>query len=280
MGAILVTSPAVRAADESAADESAGALMRFYLGTHHPHWLALIDVPLFVSRRRLTGRKTLPVAIGRWALDSGGFTELSMFGKWETSASDYISDVRRFAAEIGGMEWAAPQDWMCEPHIVEKTGLSVHEHQARTVENLLILRMLAPDLPFVPVLQGWTLSDYVRCAALYESAGVDLVGEPLVAIGSVCRRQQLEGGREVVQWFSRQGVKLHAFGMKQTGLKECGWMLASSDSLAWSYQARLSPPLEGCTHKACANCMRYALQWREKLLRTIGPQQPDLGLPL
>ena len=31
----------------------------FYLGTHHPSWLHKTDVPLFISRRRLTGRKTL-----------------------------------------------------------------------------------------------------------------------------------------------------------------------------------------------------------------------------
>ena len=51
--------------------------------------------------------------------------------------------------------WAAPQDWMCEPAIIAKTGLAVVEHQRRTVTNFLELQALAPDLPFIPVLHGW-----------------------------------------------------------------------------------------------------------------------------
>src|SRR5690242_4741899 len=97
--------------------------MRFYLGTHMPSWLTKTDVPLFVSHRRLLGelrpgrgaRKTLPRARGPWALDSGGFTELQMFGEWRTTPAEYIAAVRRYRDEIGGLVWAAPMDWMCEP---------------------------------------------------------------------------------------------------------------------------------------------------------------------
>ncbi len=64
--------------------------MRFYLGTHHASWLGRTDVPLFVSRRRLAGIRRLPRALGPWALDSGGFTELSMFGRWRTTAAQYV----------------------------------------------------------------------------------------------------------------------------------------------------------------------------------------------
>ncbi|MGW4241176.1 deazapurine DNA modification protein DpdA family protein [Nocardia sp. NPDC004722] len=46
--------------------------MKFYLGTHQPHWLALTDVPLFISDVRLRDRKTFPRARGEWGLDSGG----------------------------------------------------------------------------------------------------------------------------------------------------------------------------------------------------------------
>jgi len=61
----------------------------FYLGTCQVSWLATAGVPLFVSHRRLAPRKTLPRAIAEWALDSGGFTELSLFGEWRTSARQY-----------------------------------------------------------------------------------------------------------------------------------------------------------------------------------------------
>jgi hypothetical protein len=72
---------------------------------------------------------------------------------------------------------------MCEPVMIKRTGLSVHEHQERTGSNYLELRALAPHLPFVPVIQGWQLADYLRCVALYESAGVNLAPLPRVGLG-------------------------------------------------------------------------------------------------
>jgi hypothetical protein len=164
--------------------------VKFYLGTHMPQWLKKLDVPLFVSHRRLAGRRTLPRARAGWALDSGGFTELSMYGRWHTEARDYVAAVRRYAEEIGNLEWAAPMDWMVEPAMLAKTGLSVRDHQRRTVENFLHLRELAPDLPFIPVLQGWTIEDYLRCVDRYAAAGIDLTSYPTVGLGSVCRRSR------------------------------------------------------------------------------------------
>jgi hypothetical protein len=152
-------------------------------------WLSAVDIPLFVSHRRLAPRRALPVASAAWALDSGGFTELNLHGCWQSTEREYVVAVGRYRAEVGRLSWAAPMDWMCEPFVVAKTGLSVREHQHRTVGNFLKLRELAPDLSFIPVLQGWTESDYHNCLALYDNAGVDLVAEPLVGIGSICRRQ-------------------------------------------------------------------------------------------
>lgn len=233
-------------------------------------------MPLFISRRRLHKRRSLPRAIGPWALDSGGFTECSMYGGWSLTARQYADEVERYYSEIGRMEWAAPQDWMVEPWVIERTGLSVEEHQFRTVENYLELRSIAPHLPFVPVLQGWTFMEYQAHAQMYLGYGVDLTKLPLVGIGSVCRRQQTQGGREVIEHFAGLGLRLHAFGLKLNGLREVGYLLASSDSLAWSYNARKNPPLPACTHRRCSNCIRYALRWRGRVLRTLEVQQPSL----
>jgi hypothetical protein len=126
----------------------------------------------------------------RWALDSGGFTELSLHGRWITTATDYADAVDRYAAQAGRLDFAAPQDWMCEPAIIARTGLTVREHQDRTVASYLELRALAPHLPFIPVVQGWHLADYLACVDLYRSAGVDLARVPLTGLGSVCRRHR------------------------------------------------------------------------------------------
>lgn len=250
--------------------------MNFWLGTHEPSWLARsdVDVPLFVSHRRLARyKRRLPVSTAPWALDSGGFTELNLHGRWVTTEAEYVSAVRRYAGEIGNLAWAAPMDWMCEPFVVAKTGLSVEEHQRRTVDNYISLRAAAPTLPFIPVLQGWTLADYLHCVDLYTAAGVDLTTLPLVGIGSVCRRQNTAEVDYIVSTIAGLGIALHGFGVKTVGLQRYADQLSSADSLAWSYRARNAPPTPGCTHKSCANCPRFALKWRDKVLRRVGHQQ-------
>lgn len=242
----------------------------FLLGTHHPDWLEKTSAPLFISRRALTEYRRLPKRPdGVWALDSGGFTEISMHGRWMTSAREYAADVQRFSEQIGSMLWAAPQDWMCEPEMIRKTGLNVEEHQRRTVQSVLELRALGANV--IPVLQGWSLGQYYDCWDMYEEAGINLLEEKVVGLGSVCRRQSMMSASHIVTYLSMDGLKLHGFGFKVTGLKACASMLESSDSLAWSLNARMNDPLPECVgkHKKCNNCMAYALQWREELLNTI-----------
>jgi hypothetical protein len=237
--------------------------MKFYLGTHRPYWLWKVNVPLFVSRRTLSKVKNRGQALAPWALDSGGFTELSINGKWTITAQQYAKEVKQLQ-EIGQMKWAAPQDWMCEPWIIEKTGLSVIEHQRRTVLNYL--ELLDLGCPVIPVLQGWTMDDYKQCADLYEDAGVELAKQHTVGLGSVCRRQATAEIGEIAQWGHHAGYCLHGFGVKSAGIKKYGQFLASADSLAWSYTGRFHPePL--CEKKTCANCLHYALSWREKVIK-------------
>lgn len=240
----------------------------FYLGTHQPHWLWRAGFPLFVSHRQLARRpRRLRPASCRWALDSGGFTELSLHGRWVTPAEDYAAAVAGYAEQVGGLEFAAPQDWMCEPFMIERTGLSVGEHLHRTVANYLTLRQLAPELPVIPVVQGWRLADYLACLNLYASAGVDLAALPRVGLGSVCRRQSTAEIAVIVAELAGRGLRLHGFGVKTGGLHLYGHLLASADSMAWSYTARRLPALPGCTgHANCANCLTYATAWRHRIL--------------
>ena len=243
--------------------------MIFYLGAHHPSWLGTLDVPLFVSRRSLAKRRSLPRARGAWALDSGGFTELSLRGGWELPARAYAAEVRRYRDEIGGMTFAAPQDWMCEETVLKKTGLTVTEHQRRTIANFLELRAIAPDLPVIPVLQGSARYQYLDCIDLYAEAGVDLWKEPLVGVGTICRRQNSLYMTSLLRELGADGLRLHAFGFKKTGLRACANALTSADSLAWSANARKHPPIPGHPHKSCSNCPEWALEWRDELLASL-----------
>lgn len=247
----------------------------FYLGTHEPSWLEHAGVRLFVSNRRLFKRRSFPRAAAPWALDSGGFSELSLFDRWQTTHEQYVTLVRRYQSEIGRMEWCSAQDWMCEPQMLAKTGLTVAEHQRRTVRSFLRLRH--DGLPVIPPIQGWTHGDYLDCIELYDKMGVDLRREPLVGLGSICRRQSGTRAALIIADIARLGIRLHGYGLKIDGLTgsiDLGdsslrpgefQQLVTADSLAWSFDARHAPPLPGHTHKSCANCIDYAMKWRREL---------------
>lgn len=260
--------------------------MQFYLGSPEPSWLRRCrHLPLFISHNRLVRLVNLPRALTPWALDSGGFTEVTARGGWTTSPETYVRAVARYDAEIGGMEWAAPQDWMVEPQALAATGLTAAEHLRRTVANLPVLRELWPQYsdascPIVPSLQGdseapTSADDHLSCIGLYEREGIDLVREPLVGIGSVCRLQSTNRIGAVAGAIADAlpGVPLHGFGLKIQGLSQVAHLLASADSQAWSRGARYPSArrLPECTHAGpCTWCARRALAWRAEVLTAAG----------
>ena len=64
------------------------------------------------------------------------------------------------------------------------------------------LRELAPDLPIIPVVQGQHPEQYLYCVDLYRTlAMVDLTTEPLVGVGSVCRRQGTDEAGQIHRIF-------------------------------------------------------------------------------
>lgn len=257
-------------------------MSKFYLGTCQVDWLARTPHPLMVSYGRLRHRKTLPLARCEWIQDSRGFTELRQHGRWTFTAQEYASATETHRTEIGGMTAASVRDWMCEPSIIAKTGLSVAEHQQRTIDSYFELRALAPNMPWLPVLQGWTRADYLAHVEQYDKSGLDLRTLPLVGLGSVCRRQHTREVEELIRELHGYGLRLHGFGFKIQGLARVSDALTSSDSMAWSFDARRGRPLPDCRHGQdgqgkCSNCLRYALQWRLKALGMIAqPSQPHL----
>lgn len=167
---------------------------------------------------------------------------------------------------------------MCESFVLKKTGRTLRQHQESTVQSYLELKNLAPDLPWAPVLQGFEQGDYLRCADLYQSAGIDLTAAPVVGVGSICRRQATTEAVFILRRLATLGLKLHGFGFKTLGLQRVSSLLASSDSMAWSFAARRSPPLLGHQHKSCANCFQFAQEWRTRLLSELERQQRSESL--
>ena len=252
--------------------------MIFYLTTGEYTWLARAGVPLFVNYRRMwrqeeERKSEFRPALARWALDSGGFTELSTNGKWTIHSVRYANSIRRYMREIGNLDWCAPQDWMCEDAILKKTGLTVAIHQQRTIESYLDLKAMIPEAPIVPVLQGWLRAHYMDHIEQYDRVGIDLRKEPVVCMGTMCRRQDTMRASWIVREMAEMGLRCHALGAKTSGLPGYYNLIASADSLAWSYSAlkkhfRYS---HLCEHKVkrpggpvmCNNCFNWAMAWRE-----------------
>lgn len=243
----------------------------FYLGSTNPSWFKLTTVPLFLSHRRLHKKKTFYRARGNWCLDSGGFSELSLFGEWRTTEDYYVEKVKIYNQEIGNLVWAAPQDWMCEPFIIEKTGLSIEIHQERTIDSFISLKSRCPEVHWTPILQGWEPADYNSHIEQYLRRGIDLREEEIVGLGSVCRRQGLKETIPMIRDIVAQGISLHGLGFKKLGLRACADILTSSDSAAWSFHARRNKiRLAGHTHQVCNDCLEYALIWRNEVMQIDG----------
>jgi hypothetical protein len=128
--------------------------------------------------------------------------------------------------------------------------------------------MTAPHLPIVPVLQGWRADDYLRCAEMFEAAGIDLRAQLVVGVGSVCRRNE-DWPPQVIFLDVHLRLRLdnlHGFGVKGEVLRWSQGDLASADSMAWSFHARRQELPGSCGRHSCTNCLHYALAWRERLL--------------
>ncbi|MBQ1166450.1 hypothetical protein KBZ21_51530, partial [Streptomyces sp. A73] len=67
---------------------------------------------------------------------------------------------------------------------------------------------------------------------MYTDAGIDLAAEPIVGLGSVCRRQAPSEINEIVATLHSHGLRLHGFGVKTQGLSDYGPSLYSADSMA------------------------------------------------
>lgn len=210
----------------------------FYVGLHQPADAQHFN-RAFISVNRLRGRKK-PIAAPAWIMDSGAFTEIAEHGRYRQGVEDYAAEINRWAYPGSGLVCAVAQDYMCEPFIVAKTGLSVAEHQRLTIERYDALLPLVRGVEIMPVLQGYTVADYVAHIRQY---GARLKHGAYVGVGSVCKRNTDIGQVEAILIAikrERPDLRLHGFGLKITALSSgvIRDLLHSADSMAWSFAAR------------------------------------------
>lgn len=207
-----------------------------YLGIHHGRWLEQLTVPLCVTVRTMEKYRddweTHPKCFTSWILDSGAFVEISKYGQWRHDPDLYGGIVTRILDNVGTPPVAcAPQDWCCEKQSLAASGLTVAEHQDLTVESVCYLRAEFRHIPWIPVLQGWYVDEYADHVSQYHRAGIDLTQEPLVGLGSVCRRSNMSAVIDIITTLYGMGIRLHGFGLHRTVLARCARMLESADTM-------------------------------------------------
>ena len=152
---------------------------------------------------------------------------------------DYARQAARWAS-CGTLDAVVTQDYMCEPHILDLTGLTVPQHQQLSTGNFLALRELVPHLYVMPVIQGYTPEEYADHA---RQLSPDLPDQAWTGVGSLCKRQGSPSRISAIITAIknvRPDLKLHGFGLKTTALCRADiWhRFHSVDSAAWSYAAR------------------------------------------
>lgn len=189
-----------------------------------------------ISVNALRERKS-DFRVNEWLMDSGAFTELARFGHHRYSVAEYAKQIERWA-RCGKLRRAVTQDYMCEPFILKRTGLSTADHQRLTIERYDALVATVDCAQIMPVLQGYRVSDYLSHIDQY---GKRLPSGSLVGVGSICKRNARP--QEIADILAaiknkRPDLRLHGFGIKLTALgsREVRALLYSCDSMAWSYR--------------------------------------------
>lgn len=171
-------------------------------------------------------------------MDSGAFTTISTHGGYPDGPEEYAGLVERWRG-VGNMLRAISQDYMCEPWMLERTGMNIADHQRLTIERYDALRSRSGAI-IMPVLQGYDARDYAHHVTQY---GERLMRGMWVGVGSVCKRQGRADAIVVVLQAilaERPDLRLHGFGVKTSSLQDGGVRdrLYSADSMAWSFAAR------------------------------------------
>ena len=93
-----------------------------------------------------------------------------------STAAHHLTASIMLKQEIGGLAWAASLDVMCEPEMLQLTGLTERECQQISLDNYRALVAYAPDLPWAAPLQGWTRTAHARMVGEHYEVAVSTAG--------------------------------------------------------------------------------------------------------
>ena len=171
----------------------------------------------------------------RLFIDSGGFSFFKKWGEYPFDLETYLSFIYNLKEQYP-LELCAVMDYPCEIE-ANRTKLKTNKDRIEaTVRNAVECIDADPNLPWIPVIQGFSLEEYLHCVDLYEQVGIRL---DYIAVGSVCARKgNLHSIRRILTKIrDRTKARLHSFGLSLTYLKDSQIHNAvySSDSAAWNW---------------------------------------------
>lgn len=248
------------------------------------------------------------------ALDSGGFVSGMLFkkkGKQRGIAGIYPWSLSAYVelANTMGVNWWSQPDFCVEEAIaetreevdyrinatatmLEATLRLVYEWQnelAKMCSSTTVANMIKPC---VPIVQGFTISDYQRSADMLMQVWSRwqpwLDAPTLIGVGSVCRRSvkhPVHGLNAILaglEGLIPESSRVHCFGVKGTVLSELKMLpwVASADSMAWDFGARVKARKAGCSN-TMAHRSREMSEWMQKAASRLKPTAGDqFRLPL
>lgn len=172
--------------------------------------------------------------IASLCVDSGGFVAAQRWGEYPWGAREYI-EFAQSVSEGHNLDFIATLDYACERGVNRSQHATNRDRIQATVENALACINAAPSLPWLPVVQGWTLPEYDYCIQLYQEAGISLNS---AGLGTMCGRKPGAGIRILrALGYRYPQNRWHVFGMHLWILKNpfAAAVVQSWDSYAWNW---------------------------------------------
>src|SRR5690348_2792520 len=127
--------------------------MTFFPGLHHSS-IAKHFPRCMISVNTLRRRKG-PFEVRDWMMDSGAFSQILRHGGYPNPPELYAAEIVRWSTN-GNLLCAVSEDYMVAPAMLERTGLTVADHQRMTIERYDRIRAaVPPNIHILPVLQGY-----------------------------------------------------------------------------------------------------------------------------
>lgn len=181
-------------------------------------------------------------------LDSGGFSVLQRFGKYPYSAEQYAA----LARELGA-SYVSTMDYPCGVKGAPSPKTCIQMTVDASIDCLDV-----PDVPWVQVIQGGSVPDYLDCCDAVRDAGLET---KVLAVGSLVARCDTSEVRSILEGVCGRfhSARMHGFGIGKRHLRSrhVRSLLWSADTTAWRMNSTGERRFPRTAEEKIANFERY-----------------------